>query len=172
MKNRGILTATLSLLAFCGLSRTEAGPDVTVDNTETHPIPIVGTVGIAENPARRAVQQNLTIGGPTSITIPAGKIFVLEFVSFQFLYSGAARTLDTIGLSVSDPLISGGQGTVSYWLAIPPTPINSGVTEGGQALRLYAQPGTTLSIIWTVGGGVGGFPILSVSLSGYFVNAQ
>jgi len=140
-----------------------------VVNTTTHPVPITRTVAVAENPARQAVQQQLKpIAGAGSITVPAGKIFVLEFVSFRFL-DGGGGTLEEIGISVTDPLITGGQGSASYYLGVPPTSSNTSYT-GGQALRLYAQPGTTLSVIWTVGNA--SFPDLTVSLSGYFVNAQ
>ena len=82
MKNRNIiLTAIPSLLAFGGLSYTAlaqvAAPapaartttPVTVVNTATNPVPITGTVGVAENPAR------ITIGR-SSISWTSSKIVV------------------------------------------------------------------------------------------------
>jgi hypothetical protein len=73
---------------------------------------------------------------------------------------------------VTDNLIAGGQGTVTYELAIPP-PVTPGVFVNSQPLRLYAQPGTTL----TVNFNVTAFSVFArqhvpLSLSGYFVNAQ
>jgi hypothetical protein len=197
MKNRNtILKAILSLLAFGGLSCTAqaaggAAPvnvtntttnpvpvtgTVNVVNTTTNPVPVTGTVGVtgtvanADNPARHAVQQQLDfVTGPTSITIPAGSIFVLETVSFFF--EGTQVTLDNLHLRVTGNLITGGgQGTVDHYLVIPP-PTSSGTIQGGQALRLYAQPGTTLSVFSAVGG-PGSISSFLVSLSGYFVSAQ
>src|SRR5215469_12490469 len=69
MKNRNtILTATLLLLGCGGLPCTAvAAPsppptqNVNVVNPATNPVPITGTVGVAENAARQAVQQTATI---------------------------------------------------------------------------------------------------------------
>jgi hypothetical protein len=99
---------------------------------------------VVNTDALNAVQQEVVLsfepGVPSSqasITIPAGKIFVLETVSFS-LPGGA----NFIGISVTGPTITGGQGVVPYELAIPPNGFN-----GSQALRLYAQPGTIVSIL-------------------------
>jgi hypothetical protein len=148
-------------------------PNVNVASTATNPVPITGTVGVAENPARQAVQQQIEIPltratqqdvhGTSSIPIPAGKIFVLETAAFYFLLG--VETVKLLQIEVTGPLITGGQGVASYALLIPP-----GVIRGSQALRLYAQPGTNLNIIFEGTGGPRSRAFVSVS--GYFVNAQ
>ena len=142
-------------------------------NAATNPVPITETVGVAENPARQAAQQQIDIplsrvaqedvSGTSSIPIPAGKIFVLETVAFYFLLG--IETVRLLQIEVTGPLITGGQGVAAYALLIPP-----GVIRGSQALRLYAQPGTNLKIIFEGTGGPRSRAF--VSLSGYFVNAQ
>ena len=93
MKNRNIILIAILSLGCGGLPCTALPAilapglqpqNVIVANTATEPVPIRD----AENPARNAVQQELwplvsTGGGSPSVTIPAGKIFVLEFVSFD-----------------------------------------------------------------------------------------
>ena len=97
---------------------------------------------------------------------------MLETVSFNALVD--AGTIQNLEIMVTDNLIAGGQGTVTYELAIPP-PVTPGVFVNSQPLRLYAQPGTSLSINFQVtvaGSGPNNAPQASVNLSGYFVNAQ
>jgi hypothetical protein len=184
MKNRSIiLTAIPSLLAFGGLSYTAlaqvAAPapaartttPVTVVNTATNPVPITGTVGVAENAARNAVQQEIHLtftpgggeGAESSITIPAGKIFVLETVSYFSSFAGLADVI----ISVIGPAISGGQSAANYFLVITPSNF---VPTGCQALRLYVQPGTNLTVTANLTSAADA--VVTVSLSGYFVNAQ
>jgi len=171
MKNRNIiLTAILSLLVGLAFTVQAAPPpratqDVNVVNTATNPVPVTGTVGVAENPARQAVQQELLpLLGTGSVTIPAGKIFVLETVSFVFSGSG---TLNFLSLNVTNPLITGGQSSLSYFLVLPPP--SAGSVQGSQELRLYAQPGTTLLVS---AGFSGTGTQFRVHISGYFVAAQ
>jgi hypothetical protein len=197
MKNRSIiLTTILSLLVCGGLScMAQAGPPpanvnvvntpnvnvantpkVTVVNTTANPVPVTGTVGVTENAAHNAVQQDVGILAPgqASITIPADKIFVLETVSFSTL------GVDFIELDFTGhfSLINGVQstGTVRYFLQIPPNTFENAVastaSQNSQALRLYAQPGTTITIIFSAVPNFSGSPGGEVSLSGYLVSAQ
>lgn len=176
MKNRNIiLTAILSLLGCGGLTCTaQAGPspgNVNVVNTTTNPVPITD----ADNPARNAAQQELLIpivgggfNGHTLITIPAGKIFVLETASFSVGLPGVVA----ITISVIGPNITGGQGLATYQLVIPPTSPGAVGAIGSQALRLYAQPGTSVDINVDLDVAAANTTTVSVDLSGYFVNAQ
>jgi hypothetical protein len=179
MKNRGIiLIVTLSLLVCGGLSWTALAQNadpVRVVNTTTNSVPIRDT----DNPARQAVQQNIQVtltggakGGNSSVTIPAGKIFVLEFVSFVATVPGG--TITFLEIQVFDPFINNptGTGPVSYEL-VPPPPNAVGFSVGNQALRLYAQPGTNLAVEFSVtASNPNTPPFVVVSLSGYLVNAQ
>jgi hypothetical protein len=176
MNNRNIvMTAILSLLGRGGLSCTALAAilppplipqTVILANTATEPVPIRD----AENPARQAAQQELDlVFGPfNGITIPAGRIFVLETVSFQFNGGGVA-SLDSLSIGVIDPVITGRQGSVDHFLVIPP-PNSAGIIQGSQALRRYAQPGTILGVNQSVSGN--GPKSFAVSFSGYFVSAQ
>jgi hypothetical protein len=170
MKNRSIiLTAILSLLVCGGLSGTALADNPTRD----------------DNPARSAVQQVVqvtpplgSLTGQSSITIPATEIFVLETVSVFALDVITNSTVQNIEITVTENLITGWPnttGTATYELAIPPA-IPPGLFVNSQALHLYAQPGSTLTVTFTVtppaNGGILGKQSLTVSLSGYFVNAQ
>jgi hypothetical protein len=116
---------------------------------------------------------NLTGGageGQSSITIPAGKIFVLEFVSFGAGVPGGS--VESLSINVTGNQINGGQGQAFYYLVIPP-PNAAGEFHGSQALRVYAQPGTSLVVTFAVTASDPNNPAgVEVSLSGYFVNAQ
>ena len=131
--------------------------------------------GTAENPAHNAVQLSADLAFPASgfgqanIIIPAGKIFVIETVSFFANVPGGI--LSRLAIQVDGPLITGGQGGVNYYPLIPP-PNTIGFTQASYAVRLYAQPGTTLSINASETAGPSSHPAgLEVTLSGYFVNA-
>jgi hypothetical protein len=183
MKNRCIiLTAILSLLGCGGLSciaqaadstpvRVVNTPKVNVANTTTNPVPVQD----AENPARNAVESSVALpitSSPqtqASITIPADKIFVLEFVSFNGFELAPNVTVERLAITVTGNLVQGGQGSATYELAIP-----SPSRYGSQVMRLYAQPGTVLEITSVVSSTSSGAQpsSLTVSLSGYFVDAQ
>ena len=185
MTNRSIvLTAVLSWLGCGGLACTALAqnsdpvrvvntPSVNVVNPTTNPVPITGTVTDAENPARQAVQHGFnivltgTLQGSSSINIPAGKIFVLETVSLL-----ANGPLDFVFITVHGTDITGGPGAVDYSLLIPPANA-AGITSSSQALRVYAQPGTplTVNVMLTTTNPSSSF-LTSVTLSGFFVNAQ
>jgi hypothetical protein len=163
MKNRKlILTAMLPLLACSGLSHVALAAD-------SAPVTVVNTTTNAETSARNAVQSAITLNlqgtlhQKLPIPIPAGKIFVLETVSF------AARggSLIELAIAVSGPEITGDQITCEYYLTLPPGS-KPNFQAGSQALRLYAQPGTSLVII----GQAISSATVDVSLSGYFVDAQ
>jgi hypothetical protein len=203
MKNRSIiLTAILSLLGCGGLSCVAQAadpsaakrhsapvsvvntPNVNVANTTTNPVPIIGTVEVAENPARQAVQTITSLGEgahETAFPIPAGKIFVLETVSFfatgRMFFVEIDVTGPALPGTVSGPALPGGEPipdgmvTCSYQLVLPPPSTgNFAQHAGSQALRLYAYPGTQLVIRYMAEVSV--LNEANVAVSGYFVNAQ
>lgn len=193
MKNRSvILTAILSLLAYSGFLSTAlaATPppgiqgNVTVVNTAAEPVPVTGTVSgtitgtvtDADNPARHAVQQDFTLSDPSStgvststIAIPAKKIFVIEYVSWAVNRPAVGDLLE-VEVGTTGPKLDGTTGTVFYDMVIPPPSSGSSLGNvGGQVVRLYAQPGTTLTVRagLTASQQISG----SVSISGYFVSS-
>jgi len=165
------------------MKNLSATQDVNVVNTATNPVPVTGTVQNAENPARQAVQWSgqLTFTdsgiGHTSITIPAGKIFVVEFASFSG-FNSFGGGVSSLTITVTGNLVQGGQGPASYELVIPVSdpPSEAGPPSyfhGGQVVRLYAQPETNLGIDCALRyNGANPQVTFNVSLSGYFVNAQ
>lgn len=157
-------------------------PNVNVVNTTTNAVPIIGTVQDADNPARQAVQQRIPIlfstgavnGQSNPITIPAGKIFVLESVTFSAVttLSGGVVAVAAVGITVTGPLITGGQNQVTHNLTVPPLDPNQ-TAAGSQALRLYAQPTTPLVVSMSVNLNDPADPVDAIAtVSGYFVNAQ
>ena len=100
------------------MKNLSATQDVNVVNTATNPVPVTGTVQNAENPARQAVQWRgqLTFTdsgiGHTSITIPAGKIFVVEFASFSG-FNSFGGGVSSLTITVTGNLVQGGQGPAS-----------------------------------------------------------
>jgi hypothetical protein len=199
MKNRNIIAGSLLALALSCATLTQAQnqgnvqpvnvvntpsvnvantPNVKVVNTTANPVPVVGTVNTTPDPAHSAVQMQLTVVGnaggfPSSVTVPAGKILVIEYVSFAFSFtSPGTSTLNFLAINVFDPPITGGSTPVAvdHYLVMPP-PNSVGVIQGAQALRLYAQPGTIVSFTVGTSSTDTGRPTLLVSISGYFVNA-
>jgi hypothetical protein len=187
MKNRNIiLTAILSLLGCGGLSYTARAaapvdvvntPNVNVVNPTTNPVPVIGTVQNAENPARNAVQAFFTVtltgglpSGDSSISVPAGKIFVIEFASL----SGSVRggTVSSLAIEVFENFVTGGANGALYELVIPP-PDSNGFIHGSQTVRLYAPGSHDLAVHFAViGFDPNNPPSVTVLLSGYFVSAQ
>jgi hypothetical protein len=189
-----ILTALASLTIALTAQAAPPSTPVVVTNSTANPVPIIGTIGNAENPARSAVQQQVSITltgtglvtGSASVPIPAGKIFVLEFVAYSLSFGNNATTgggIQGLSISVNGPHIDGSTGPLEYQLLIPsdvasraggafPFVNNDAVIfNGSQLLRLYAQPGTTIIVRFTAA--TPDPSILasaSVSLSGYFVN--
>ena len=140
---------------------------------------ITGTVGVVDNPARNAVQAfaNITLvggalGDNAFISIPAGKIFVIEFASLYASVPGG--TVESLGMFVTAPQTLGPDqpGHYEYELVIPP-PDSAGFIHGSQTVRLYAQGGTNIQVHFGVTGSNGSRPPnVMVSLSGYLVSAQ
>jgi hypothetical protein len=145
-------------------------PNVNVVNTTSNPVPVIGTTQSADNPALSAVGMDFFVQfngshGHASVTISAGKIFVLEFVTFR-----SPQTVTDIALTTTGPLITGGQGTITYFLARVAADANVS-TDGSQLVRLYLQPAANLDIDVFVASQAANNSI-KMSLSGYFVNAQ
>jgi hypothetical protein len=180
-----MIKQTLLALASLAIAITaQAAPPFPVSTSTATPVNVVD--------ARNAVLQQITVtatgtGTPTSagsgtgtasVPIPAGKIFVLEFVSFSFSLpstpSGESLNVKSLSLSVNGPHLDGSTGPVEYQLPIPSN--SAGVDASfsfasNQVLRLYAQPGTTIDVHLTVQSAGGPLSAsASVSLCGYLVN--
>src|ERR1700740_1846273 len=106
-----------------------------------------------DNPARSAVQQQIFLQFPTdplsdqaSITVPMGKILVLEFVAFSATFPPGATLVLTI-FATGNQIQGSGQSDAIYDLLVPP-PTTGTIpvfSIGSQLVKIYAQPGTTLT---------------------------
>jgi hypothetical protein len=180
MKNRNIILPAILSLLGCGLSCTAlaAGPpvdfNVNVLNTTTNPVPVTGIVTAADNPLNAGQQSvvffiaaNANTAGTSIGPIPAGKTFVLETVSYQMPLPGVKQ----ISVSVTGPDISDtGHSAVGYQLVVPPNAPTSGFA-GSQALRVYAQQGSTIDIGLGLDPAPTSSTVVQMSFSGYFVSA-
>jgi hypothetical protein len=161
-------------------------PNVSVTNTpnvnvaNTNPLPITGTVGLAENPARSAVEQQVQISltggslsGFSTINIPANRILVLEFVSYNVF---APNGNPVLGIFNPGTQINGGPVSMLFFLGPIPPPDANGLSTSSQLVRLYAQGGNggnALNIDLIVSASdPNNPPHCVVTLSGYLVNAQ
>ena len=77
----------LAVVVFLMAGSAGAQTDVTVTNPKTSPV----LVRDVDNDARRPYQVSFSIGQPTLPTVPAGKVFVIEYVS------GTIRVPSTTG---------------------------------------------------------------------------
>ena len=109
--------------------------------------------------------------GFTSIgPIPAGKIFVLETVSYSFSNNvGAGLAFIDIQVQGNNS-ISGGQGYFDYYLTIP-TPAVTGLYAGSQPMRVYVPPQTNIVVLFDLTANIPAAQV-SLTLSGYYVDAQ
>jgi hypothetical protein len=122
-----------------------------------------------ENPARHAFQAECTSGGSgCGIVVPAGQMLVIENASL-FLAVDPGAKLRLLNL---DTYVNGGR--VHHYLN-PPTfteqvvsvPSTFDAYVSGQAVRLYADPNSTVSLVLVLDGG--GAVDVHFSISGYTV---
>jgi hypothetical protein len=137
---------------------------VQVVNTPTNPVPTLNT----ENPARAPFQAFCTTFGSgfCSWTVPAGKSMVIEFVNTQvFVPTGSANNASSL-------LFTTAGGTAGAFTMAPGTHVVTQFGDDGYvanaSVRLYADPGTTISMQVP-----GGDPISAqyFNISGYTVCA-
>ena len=139
---------------------------VTIVNTASEPVPMFDV----DNPARHPFQETLVkilspgeANGGSSLTVPAGKRLVIEYVS------GEANATPGQGLWLSIiTTIGGGADYREFNLVVHPSGI-SNVQIVSQPLRAFANPGTlvTGSIKRS---DVTGQVLVSFTISGYLVD--
>jgi hypothetical protein len=115
------------------------------------PLPVIEQ----KNPAFQPFQTELAPKSPFcgEIDVPAGRRLVIEFVSGAF--EETQRRTVTVVTTV------GGEA-VRHFIKLPEFNPDIETIEGGQAVRLYADPSTRVRAC--IGGGLG-----VISLSGYLV---
>lgn len=178
--NLMIAAALLSGLVVVGhlLAPRQAGAQnaprgsapVTVYNTSANPVPVTGAVVVKSQPASTPFQASrvcevVQVSVQCDLyTVPAGKRALIEYFSF----SHGARGADVPGFDMRPALFTTVSG-VTIRSFIQPLVV-MGPSEGGtgQAVRLYADPGTTV-VARVIAGRAVGFDAL-FSISGVLVD--
>jgi hypothetical protein len=165
-----VLLATIAMVDPRQVHAQQPPLPVTVTNGITRPVPMFGTDNPAFQPFQHSAEFSTSVGVGsgfiTITTVPAGKRLVIEFVSVDvFNFAGSPVhsvyiTTTTAGVTTYHRFVLFGQGLDAF---------GNGVSAAAQQVRLYADPGTTVSGSLTRSGSVGtaeaGFHI-----SGYFVD--
>lgn len=120
-------------------------PTVIVGNTPLAPLPMFDVDNPASQPFQASAQftmtgQPLVFGATSDITVvPAGKMLVIEHVTFN----GATGSPGKMGASISTSI--GGPET-THWLVVTEQGALAGtpVFMASQPIRLYASPGATV----------------------------
>jgi len=121
-------------------------PSVSVSNTPNVNVANTPTVQDRDNPARQPFQASFTVGFPIgsfqateTITVPAAKRFVIEYISV-----GPGRDLTQVTITT----IVNGNGALSTLMLLqqPNQEFFPATFLGAsQTVRLYADPGTSVS---------------------------
>lgn len=143
--------------------------DVRVINTTLEPVPVVNIndAGQPFQTSASATQLNSNVSSVNITTVPAGKRLVIEFISFTAQVP-PGQNAEIMQIST----ISGPVGGVSHQLLIheqPQAVIGDSIFRAVQHLRLYANPGTTVSALFRRNTGAGN-ATYGVTISGYLVN--
>src|SRR5687768_2949088 len=128
--------------------------DVRVINTEADPVPVTGLVATREVPSRQPFQRDVSIEVPAgasahsrSFVVPAGKRLVIEFVSG----STRVHVAELVGLNVltrvAGETVSHSIEPSVYRRELPPGVQPDFMVTFAQSLRLYADPGSTVTLI-------------------------
>jgi len=141
-------------------------PSVEVKNDVSSPVITRGADEPARQPFSLFQSCSTTAGGTqictTSFNVPANKALVIEYVSvlcFGFGNPNPARSTITT---------TAGGATVPYnFLRGDPSPIFNNEFQSNALVRIYADPGTTVTLTGTQSGNGSNFQF---SLSGHYVN--
>jgi hypothetical protein len=150
---------------------------VLIVNPPSEPVPVEGSLGVValDDPAFQpfqhaalAVIQPGFAGGSATFTVPDGKRLVIEYVSFNIpLANGQA----VLGVSVDVVNSNANQIPIRHEIPVLYTVADSSFLRsiGASATRLYADPGSTVTIRAARSGSTGQ-DIAPVNVSGYLVD--
>lgn len=168
--NRFGLIALMSLSLFASTSafagNAPAPTQVVVTNTPAQPVPMVGLVTDADNPARQPFQWYGSFGQTAAntslfkvITAPANQRLVIEDVSGR-CFGG----INDVSLGTT---IANGNAYQYHFL---PSAYWNGTGPASTPVRFYVDPGHDFYFSLSTLGSPAGYCQLSVS--GYFISAQ
>jgi hypothetical protein len=168
-----ILALLFGALAGGSTLSQGAGPTVTVANTSANPVPTLSVDNAALQPFQHTEVIGFNaglLGGNATFTVPGGKRLVIEFVSFSLTIPAGQRPTFNF-VTLDNPA----RPTVQFGFALALqgggfiSGQNSDVFVGTSPTRLYADPGSTVTLgvrrNQDAGTGLG-----TVSVSGYYVN--
>ncbi|MGB0036707.1 MAG: hypothetical protein WBP79_14645 [Candidatus Acidiferrales bacterium] len=180
----GLAVVSVTLFAFSAAvmapraARAVVSTIVTVANTAANPVPNSDV----DNGARQPFQQQFSIGVPDgsnegfqdSITVPAGKRLVVEFVSGEiFLPTNQQPRIEICTLANSGftdhathHILATLQQPISF---LPATGNDTSTWVFSQSTEIYADPGTslTMEVLKNSNSGAASF---FLTISGHFVN--
>lgn len=146
---------------------------VTVTNTPNVNVVNSPSVRDADNPARQPFQASFNVTpadnvcfGQTTFQIPAKQELVIEYASATAFIPGAGQ-----GVLYTVETTAGGANVPHHLFTTPP--VNAaGIVAVSQLVRVYADPGTTVTVTFSELGGFCGNGVSQVGmeLSGFLVN--
>ena len=168
-----ILLAAMSVAGVAASSTSTRSPEVTVGNTLAQPVPVN-----VISPVRSPFQQNVSVSipagslsGSVSFAVPAGFRLVVEYVSGSVRVSDKELVRVNIATSVSGTSVSHTIANNVYRRDFEAPVGDDFIVSYGQSLKLYADPGSTVSVTATRSENGEITPTLfALSLSGYLVD--
>jgi len=148
MRATHLIAAMLGIIAAVSVAQLVAPSHA---GSAQQPLPVVEQ----RNPAIAPFQAELAPKSPFcgEVEVPAGNRLVIEFVSAG-IEEASSRTIDVVTTAEGE--------TVRHFIKLPEFEVGVENLEGGQQVRLYADPSTTVRACISHGLGV-------VSLSGHLV---
>lgn len=150
-------------------AQSQQGPSVTVVNTTDKPVPVTGTVRDADNPARLAYQESMTLSfnvgsfavGDFFSEVPEGKLLVIEHVSVDAMLPvgqiATAVMVTHLGQSIT-------QGVGHHLVMHAQAP---GGFVASQLVRFYEKLQPGINVNRTSGSGTG---TAIAAISGYLID--
>lgn len=128
--------------------------DVRVVNAPDEPVPITGKVLLG--PSKEVFQRDVSIEVPagslshgTTFSVPSGKRLVMEFVSGSTRVDAAELVRVNVRTTAAGEVVSHTVAPSVYRRELPAGITPDFIVTFAQSLRLYADPGTTVTVTAT-----------------------
>jgi hypothetical protein len=169
-----------------GSVNIEGTPNVNVVNDSSNPVPITGettvsgSVNIEGTPSVYIIDDKIPLqatmaceppscGDAVIYTVPSDRMCVIEYFSCYTYFSGAS----TSGVTLVGQIATTADGNrIQHSIPLSTGLTMSGHLSTGQMIRMYADPGTAISVDAYLSGVVVTFPEIHASISGYCVEVN
>jgi len=134
-----------------------SGANVQVNNSTSNPVPVLLTNGAAQQPVQRMASQTvppLSTGISLMYIVPAGFRLVIEYVSVDTL-CGVLGGQISAGIRVMRAVGGSDELVVRHFIPLTQGPPVGSLVDrnvGGQAVRIYAEPGNKVEAVVFFGG--------------------